>query len=61
VQHFFADVHKAMAQLNWHPEYDLISGLKDCFEHDYLASDRDKAEIDFSVDDEILGRRETSG
>ncbi len=61
VQHFFADVHKAMAQLNWHPEYDLISGLKDSFEHDYLASDRDKAEIDFSVDDEILGRRETSG
>lgn len=54
MQHFFADVHKAMTQLNWQPEFDLISGLKDSFEHDYLASGRDKAAVDFSVDDEIL-------
>ncbi len=54
MQHFFACVHKAMNQLNWHPEFDLISGLKDSFQNDYLTSDRDKAEVDFSVDDEIL-------
>ncbi|HEY9727613.1 MAG TPA: NAD-dependent epimerase/dehydratase family protein [Chroococcales cyanobacterium] len=54
VQHFFADVHKAMSELNWQPEYDLLSGLKDSFQNDYLGSGRDKAEVDFSVDDEIV-------
>lgn len=54
VQHFFASVDKAVNELNWHPEFDLISGLKDSFENDYLASGRDKTEVDFSVDDEIL-------
>jgi nucleoside-diphosphate-sugar epimerase len=54
VQHFFASVDKAKTQLNWEPEYDLISGLKDSFENDYLPSGRDKAEVDFSVDEEIL-------
>ncbi|MEP0799739.1 NAD-dependent epimerase/dehydratase family protein [Funiculus sociatus] len=53
-QHFFASVDKAKTELGWHPEYDLISGLKDSFLNDYLASGRDKAEVDFSVDDEIL-------
>lgn len=55
VQHFFASVNKIIKELGWHPEYDLISGLKDSFENDYLASGRDTAEVDFSVDDEILG------
>jgi nucleoside-diphosphate-sugar epimerase len=54
VQHFFASVNKAMTQLNWQPEYDLLSGLKDSFQNDYLHTGRDKAEIDFSTDDEIL-------
>lgn len=54
VQHFFASINKAMLELNWQPEFDLISGLKDSFENDFLTSGRDKAEIDFSVDDEIL-------
>ena len=53
-QHFFASVNKAITELNWRPEYDLISGLKDSFQNDYLASGRDKAEVDLSVDDEIL-------
>ena len=53
-QHFFASVNKAVSDLGWQPEYDLISGLKDSFENDYLPSGRDKAEIDFSVDEEIL-------
>ncbi|MBW4649738.1 MAG: NAD-dependent epimerase/dehydratase family protein [Kastovskya adunca ATA6-11-RM4] len=54
VQHFFADVHKAMTDLNWHPEFDLVSGLKDSFEKDYLTSGRNNAEVDFSLDEEIL-------
>lgn len=54
VQHFFADVHKAMSELNWQPEYDLIAGLKDSFQNDYLTAGREKAEVDFSTDDEIL-------
>ncbi|QIR36518.1 NAD-dependent epimerase/dehydratase family protein [Tolypothrix sp. PCC 7910] len=53
-QHFFASVNKAQNELGWKPEYDLISGLNDSLENDYLASGRDKAEIDFSVDEEIL-------
>ncbi|MEQ8757733.1 MAG: NAD-dependent epimerase/dehydratase family protein [Coleofasciculus sp. G1-WW12-02] len=53
-QHFFADVHKAKTQLNWEPEYDLISGLKDSFQNDYLASQRHEAEVDFSLDDQLL-------
>ncbi len=55
VQHFFAAVNKAVTELNWQPEFDLISGLKDSFHNDYLASSRDTAQVDFSTDDEILG------
>ncbi|NEQ78790.1 MAG: NAD-dependent epimerase/dehydratase family protein [Moorea sp. SIO2I5] len=54
LQHFFADIHKALTELNWQPEYDLLSGLKDSFENDYLGSGRDQAEVDFAVDDQIL-------
>lgn len=54
VQHFFADIHKAKTELNWQPEYDLISGLKDSLENDYLASGRQDQEIDFSTDEQIL-------
>ncbi len=54
VQHFFADVHKAMTELNWRPEFDMLSGLKESFEKDYLTQSKHKAEVDFSVDDEII-------
>ncbi|HAE05908.1 NAD-dependent epimerase/dehydratase family protein [Richelia intracellularis] len=54
VQHFFAGVNKAMKDLKWKPLYDLITGLEDSFENDYLAFGRDKADIDFSIDEEIL-------
>ncbi|AFZ11836.1 NAD-dependent epimerase/dehydratase [Crinalium epipsammum PCC 9333] len=53
VQHFFASVNKAKTQLNWQPEFDLISGLKDSFQNDFIASNRDQSEIDFSTDDQI--------
>ncbi|MDJ0732147.1 MAG: NAD-dependent epimerase/dehydratase family protein [Crocosphaera sp.] len=54
MQHFFADIHKALYDLNWKPEYDLITGLKDSFENDYLASKREQAKVDFSLDEQIL-------
>ncbi|MBD2101729.1 NAD-dependent epimerase/dehydratase family protein [Leptolyngbya sp. FACHB-261] len=55
-QHFFTSVDKALAQLDWCPAFTLLDGLKDFLENDYLKSDRHKAEIDFSTDDEILAR-----
>ncbi len=54
LQHFCASVNKAVTELNWKPEFDLVSGLKDSFHNDYVVSGRAKAEIDFLVDDEIL-------
>ncbi|HHP7231280.1 MAG TPA: NAD-dependent epimerase/dehydratase family protein [Xenococcaceae cyanobacterium] len=54
VQHFFADVTKAKNDLRWQPQYDLVSGLKESFEHDYLASGQDTAEVDFSLDAQII-------
>ncbi|MBW4643627.1 MAG: NAD-dependent epimerase/dehydratase family protein [Goleter apudmare HA4340-LM2] len=54
VQHFFASVHQATTELGWKPEYDLVSGLTDSFENDYLANGRDKVAVDFSLDEEIL-------
>jgi len=55
VQHFFTDIGKALAHLDWEPEYDLEAGLKDAYQNDYLAKGRETKEIDFSLDDEILG------
>ena len=55
-QHFFADIHRAKTELDWQPKYDIMSGLKDSFQNDYLASGRDGSEIDFSLDEEILGK-----
>jgi nucleoside-diphosphate-sugar epimerase len=55
-QHFFTDIHQATKDLDWQPQYDLVSGLQDSFHHDYLALGRDQSAIDFSVDDEILGK-----
>jgi nucleoside-diphosphate-sugar epimerase len=54
VQHFYTDIHKAQSELNWQPRYDLVTGLKDAYEQDYLPSGRGGQEIDFSTDDEIL-------
>ena len=54
VQHFFASINKAVTELGWQPEYDLVSGLRDSLQNDYLLSGRDKTEVDFSMDNEIL-------
>jgi len=57
VQHFYADINKATRELNWQPEYDLVSGLTDSFQNDYLASGRDRQEIDLAIDDQILANQ----
>lgn len=54
LQHFFTTIDKAKTELNWAPQFDLVSGLKDAFASDYGLSGRDRAEIDFSTDAEIL-------
>jgi nucleoside-diphosphate-sugar epimerase len=54
VQHFFADISKAQKELYWNPEFDLVSGLRDSFENDYLEAGHNTAEVDFSLDDQIL-------
>ena len=54
VQHFFTSIQKATSELYWQPEFDLVAGLKDSFQNDYLLSGRETAAIDFSLDDEIL-------
>ena len=58
-QHFFADIHKAKTELNWQPEYDLISGLKDSFNRYYLLSNQQDTDVDFSTDDQILSALST--
>ncbi|NEQ99803.1 MAG: NAD-dependent epimerase/dehydratase family protein [Cyanothece sp. SIO2G6] len=54
VQNFFADIHAAMADLGWSPKFDLVAGLKDSWEQDYLASGKSETAVDFSLDDTIL-------
>jgi len=56
VQHFFASIEKAKAELTWKPGFDLISGLKDSFQNDYLASGQDNANVDFELDAQILNK-----
>lgn len=56
VQHFFTDIHKAKTELNWSPQFDLVSGLKDSFQNDFLASKRDQQAVDFDLDDQILSQ-----
>lgn len=53
-QHFFASIEKAKADLQWQPAFDLVTGLQDSFQQDYLPSGRGQSAIDFSTDDEIL-------
>lgn len=54
LQHFFTDIHSAQQDLNWSPKYDLVSGLRDSYENDFLPSGQASSEVDFSLDDQIL-------
>ncbi|MGA1627140.1 MAG: 3-beta hydroxysteroid dehydrogenase, partial [Prochlorothrix sp.] len=54
LQHFFADIQKAKEQLEWHPSYDLVEGLKNSYELDYLPSGQQEEKGDFDLDEQIL-------
>ena len=54
-QHFFTSIAKAKQDLNWSPQFDLVSGLKDSYLTDYQVQPSEPP--DFSVDDEILNTR----
>ena len=56
VQHFFTDISKAKADLNWRPKFTLIEGLQNSFQDDYIANNLERAEVDFSLDDQILSQ-----
>lgn len=44
-QHFFASVDKAMADLDWKPEFGLVDGLKDSYDKVHGVADHlDNAE-----------------
>lgn len=57
VQHFFASIDKARQALEWSPNFDLVSGLRDSWQQDYLPSGQAEAAVDFSVDDKILAAK----
>eukprot|EP00871_Galdieria_phlegrea_P002812 jgi/Galph1/3531/GphlegSOOS_G2240.1 len=54
-QHFFCTSAKAERELNWKEEWDLLKGLEDSYENDFLVKKKQGTlELDFSVDDMIL-------
>ena len=46
---FFTDISKIKNDLSWEPKYDLLNGLIDSYQNDYLLADHTKT--DFSSDD----------
>uniref|UniRef100_A0A7S0RN82 NAD-dependent epimerase/dehydratase domain-containing protein n=1 Tax=Chlamydomonas leiostraca TaxID=1034604 RepID=A0A7S0RN82_9CHLO len=52
-QHFFTSIDKAMADLDWKPEFSLLDGLKDSYDKDFGRGTFRKA-ADFKTDDMIL-------
>jgi len=54
-QHFFTSVEKAMEDLDWKPEFDLVAGLTDSYQKDFGRGTFRKA-ADFTVDDMILDK-----
>lgn len=52
-QHFFADVSKAQADLDWTPEFGLLEGLADSYAKDFSRGTFRKAP-DFTPDDLVL-------
>jgi nucleoside-diphosphate-sugar epimerase len=54
LQHFFTAIDKALLDLNWEPEFDLVEGLETSYLQDYVPSGRHEKEIDFAIDDQII-------
>lgn len=58
-QHFFTSVEKAMVDLDWKPEFDLVEGLTDSYAKDFGRGTFRKA-ADFTLDDMILEKMKTN-
>jgi nucleoside-diphosphate-sugar epimerase len=53
--HFFCSCAKAERELNWKESWDLVAGLRDSYENDFLEKKKRNAiSMDFSMDDQIL-------
>eukprot|EP01040_Poterioochromonas_malhamensis_P007214 gene7214-7787_t len=54
-QHFFCSVDKAVHDLDWKPKYNMLDGLKDSYDNDFIhKKSRGSLKSDFSVDEMIL-------
>ena len=49
---FFTDISKIKEDLSWEPKFDLLNGLIDSYQNDYLLANHDQ--IDFSSDDSLF-------
>lgn len=54
-QHFFTSIDKAMADLDWKPQYGLVDGLKDSYDKDF-GRGMCRKPADFKTDDMILAK-----
>jgi nucleoside-diphosphate-sugar epimerase len=54
-QHFFCSVDKAMKDLEWAPKFNMLNGLKDSYNADFLVKKgKGKLKNDFTCDDMVL-------
>lgn len=53
-QHFFCNIDKAVSDLDWEPQYNMLEGLKDSYHNDFKVRLKAGEKWDFSVDDAIL-------
>ena len=54
-QHFFCSPNKALRELDWKIEYDLMVGLRDAYENDFLIKkEKGGLKNDFKTDEMIL-------
>lgn len=54
-QHFFTSSEKAMKDLGWTPQFDLVEGLKDSYDKDF-GRGKFRKPADFTLDDMILAK-----
>ena len=56
-QHFFCSVHEAMNDLQWAPKFNMLAGLKDAYENDFLIKKASNSlKNDFTCDDIVLAK-----
>ncbi len=54
IGHFYTDISRIKNDLDWNPNYNLLSGLLDSFKNDF--SNKTNHKPDFSSDDVLLGK-----